>query len=228
MWLVRKVPEDSIWKRWKEYLCGSGPRINADSWFFQKYFKFVDRKKIQTIGMDPIFKYRTLCDIAVWKCGLWEKFQKIRFRERWKDYLCGSGPRINADSWFRSKHFRFVDRRKIQTIGFDPILKFQTRMWNSTVEMWLVRKVLEDSIWKRWKDYLCSSGPRIDADSWFRQKYFRFVDRKKIQTIATDPIFKYQTLCDIALWKCGLWEKMKKIRFGERWKYYIYAVPVQG
>ena len=31
-----------------------------------------------------------------------------------------------------------------------------------------------------------------------------WLDRKKIQTIGTDQILKFLTLCDIALWKCGL------------------------
>ena len=160
MWLVRKVPEDSIWKWQEDYLCVSGPRIDADSWFRWKQFRFNDKKKIQIFEIDPIFNFQTLCDIYI------------------------------------------------------------------MVEMWLVRKVQEDSIWKRWKEYLYVLGPRIDADSWFRWKQFRFVDRKKIQTIGIDPILKFQTLCDIALWKCGLWENFQKIRFG-RDRRNIYAFPVR-
>jgi hypothetical protein len=33
----------------------------------------------------------------------------------------------------------------------------------SIEEMWLVRKVAEDSIWKRLKEYPCVSGPKVDA-----------------------------------------------------------------
>ena len=98
--------------------------------------------------------------IALWKCGLWEKFQKIRFgRDRWSVYAVPN------------------------------------RGWMLVVD---------------------SVG-----------KIFRFVDRKKIQTIGTDLILKLLTLCDIALWKCGLWEKFHKIRFGrDRWC--VWAVPIQG
>ena len=226
MWLVRKVPEDSIRKRLKEYLCGSGPRIYAYSWFRQKYFQFVDRKKNQTIGIDPIFKYRTLCDIAVWKCGLWEKFQKIRFREDGRIIYA-----VPVQGWMP-----IVDSVR----NSSGLLMGEKSGPSDSTQFWSSRHVCEIALrkcglWEKFqkirfgrdgRNIYSGSGPRIDADSWFRWKYIRFVDRKKIQTIAIDPIFKYRTLCDIAVWKCGLWEKFQKIRFREDGRI-IYAAPVQ-
>ena len=164
------------------FLCISGPRVDARSWFRWIKFRFVDRKKIQIIGTDLILTLLTLCDMALWKCGLWEKFHKIRFgKDRWSVYAVPNrGWMLVVDSV--RKIFRFVDRKKIQTIGSDLILKLLTlcdialwkcsglligkksrkksigtdliftlhdTMWYGIVEMWLVRKVPEDSIWKR-------------------------------------------------------------------------------
>ena len=160
MWLVRKVPEDLIWKRGKEYLCVSGPRVNADSWFRWKQLRFVDGKKIQTIGIDPILKFQTQCDIALWKCGSLKKFQKIRFGR---------------------------DRRIIHAVP---------------VQEWMLI---------------------VD----FVENISSLLIGREIQTIAIDPILKFHTLLDIALWKCGFWKKFQKIRFGRDGRS-IYAFPVRG
>ena len=51
---------------------------------------------------------------------------------------------------------------------------------------------------------------KVDAHYLFRWKKFRFVDRKKIQTIGIDRIFTLLTLCHIALWKCGLYKSSRR------------------
>ena len=140
--------------------CGFDPRVDARSWYRWKKFRLVDRKKIQTIGTDLIFTLLTLCDIALWKCGLWEKFPKIRFGEdRWSVYA-------------------------VPIRGWMPVV---------------------DSVEK-------SSGLLIG---------------KKSRPSEPTELFTLLTLCDIALWKCGLWEKFQKIRFGrDRWS--VHAVPIRG
>ena len=184
-------------------------------------------KKFRPSQLTQFLSFRHYCDIALWKCGSWEKFQKIRFGRDGRNIHAFCGTRIDADSWFRWKYSRFVDRKKIRTVGIDPILKFQTLCDIALWKCGLWEKFQKIRFGKRWKQYPCVSGPRRDADSWFRWKYFRSADRKKIQTIAIDPIFKFQTLLDIALWKCGLWEKFQKIRFGRDGRN-IYAFPVRG
>ena len=175
--------------------------------------------------LQSVWHYALYSIVEMWRL---KKVPEDSIWKRWKNYLCISGPMVDGCSWFRWKKFRFVDRKKIQTVGNDPIMESVTLYVRySIMEMWLVRKVQEDSIWKRWKNYLCISGQRVGADSWFRWKQFAFVHRRKIQTIGTDQTLKVLTLCDIALYICGLWEKFQKIRFGRDGKT-IYAFPVRG